>query len=342
MGSPLAPVLANFFMGHYERLWLEKYTGTKVLYYRRYVDDIICCFQNSHDADMFFQYLNKCHPNIKFTMETETDGKLPFLDVILSKQRSSNNECSCITSVFRKKTYTGLLTNYFSFIPFQYKVGLIKTLIDRAYKINNTTQGFQNDINTLTTILKSNMFPSWLIDKSVQGYLRNVTTKEAPKHDVPNYHFYKLPYIGFYSSYTRKKISSIINKYCKDLNVKVIFSPFKLCNIFSPKDFIPDSLKSRVVYKFTCAGCGARYNGETNRHFYTRVNEHLFRDKNSHIFKHLSFSKNCLDNCDVSCFKIIDNATSFYQLKIKESFHIERLKPELNKQVDHVSLALHF
>ena len=44
----------------------------------------------------------------------------------------------------------------------------------------------------------------------------------------------------------------------------------------------------------------------------------------------------------VSYFKLIDNATSFYQLKIKESFHIERLKPELNKQVDHVSLALHF
>ena len=103
MGSPLVPVSANFFMGHYERLWLEKYTGIQVLYYRRYVDDIICCFQNSHDADMFFQYLNKCHPNIKFTMETETDGKLPFLDVLLSKERSSNNECSCITSVFRKK-----------------------------------------------------------------------------------------------------------------------------------------------------------------------------------------------------------------------------------------------
>ena len=160
----------------------------------------------------------------------------------------------------------------FHFYSFSVQIRvIIKTLIDRAYKINNTTQGFENDINTLTTILKRNtctcMFPSWLIDKSVQGYLRNVTTKEAPKHDVSNCHFYKLPYIGFYSSYTRKKISSIVNKYCKDLNVKVIFSPFELCNIFSPKDFIPDSLKSLVVYKFTCAGCGARYIGETNRHF---------------------------------------------------------------------------
>ena len=39
------------------------------------------------------------------------------------------------------------------------------------------------------------------------------------------------------------------------------------------------------------------------------------------------------DNFDVSCLKIIENATSFYQLKIKESFDIERLKRKLNKQV---------
>ena len=48
------------------------------------------------------------------------------------------------------------------------------------------------------------------------------------------------------------------------------------------KDFVPDSLKSRVVYQFTCASCGARCIGETNRNFNARVND-LFRDKNSHI-----------------------------------------------------------
>ena len=54
----------------------------------------------------------------------------------------------------------------------------------------------------------------------------------------------------------------------------------KLSTMFSPKDFVPDSLKSHVVYQFTCASCGALCIGETNRHFNTRVNEHLFRDKN--------------------------------------------------------------
>ena len=112
--------------------------------------------------------------------------------------------------------------------------------------------------------------------------------------------------------------------------------------IFSPKDFIPESLKSRVVYQFTCASCGARYIGETNRHFHTRVNEHLFRDKNSHVFKHLNCSWHCRDICDASSFKNIDFAKTFSQLKIKERFHIERLNPELNKQVEHVNLSLHF
>ena len=39
--------------------------------------------------------------------------------------------------------------------------------------------------------------------------------------------------------------------------------------------------------------------------------------------------------CDISCFKILNHASTYSQLKIKDSFHIEQLKPELNKK--HVS-----
>ena len=69
MGSPLAPVLANFFMGHYEKLWLNNYTGPKVLYYRRYVDDIICCFRNSYDARLFFEYSTRVIPTLSSLCE---------------------------------------------------------------------------------------------------------------------------------------------------------------------------------------------------------------------------------------------------------------------------------
>ena len=45
----------------------------------------------------FFDYLSFRHPNIKFTFEKENDGKLAFLDILLSNE---NNFC---ISVFRKK-----------------------------------------------------------------------------------------------------------------------------------------------------------------------------------------------------------------------------------------------
>ena len=68
----------------------------------------------------FLSTSTRCIP-----MKTEERGQLPFLDVLLSKQSVSDRQGSFITSVYRKKTYTGLLTNYFSFTPFKYKLGLI-------------------------------------------------------------------------------------------------------------------------------------------------------------------------------------------------------------------------
>ena len=40
--------------------------------------------------------------------------------------------------------------------------------------------------------------------------------------------------------------------------------------------------------------------------------------------------------------KVVELASTYSQLKIKESRHIELLKLELNTQVKHVSLSLHF
>ena len=41
------------------------------------------------------------------------------------------------------------------------------------------------------------------------------------------------------------------------------FSSFKIGNLFGVKDPDPDGLRSRVAYKFICAGCNACYVGET-------------------------------------------------------------------------------
>ena len=62
------------------------------------------------------------------------------------------------TSVFHKKTCTGLLLDYFSFVPNCYKLGLIKTLVDRMYRINNSRTGFDKDLKDLKNILQKNQY----------------------------------------------------------------------------------------------------------------------------------------------------------------------------------------
>jgi hypothetical protein len=53
-------------------------------------------------------YINNIHPNINFTMETEQNNNLPFLDMTI--QRNSNGFHS---SIYRKPTFTGLGTSFF-------------------------------------------------------------------------------------------------------------------------------------------------------------------------------------------------------------------------------------
>ena len=100
--------------------------------------------------------------------------------------------------------------------------------------------------------------------------------------------------------------------------------------MFSVKDRTPVALKSMVVKQFSCAGCNSRYIGETSRHFSTRIKEHTESDKNSHIFKHFNTSPICKSKYSPSCFSILDSASNSIDLKLKEAFHINKIKPELN------------
>ena len=71
------------------------------------------------------------------------------------------------TSVFRKKTFAGLLTNYFSFTSFSFQMGLVRTLVDRVYKINNSWLGFHKDKKDLTLILRKNLVTVCIVEKVI-------------------------------------------------------------------------------------------------------------------------------------------------------------------------------
>lgn len=72
MGSPLAPLLAEWFVSNIECKIFERDIPFKPLFYKRYVDDIFAIFKCIDDRDAFFDLLNNSHRNLTFTMETTT------------------------------------------------------------------------------------------------------------------------------------------------------------------------------------------------------------------------------------------------------------------------------
>ena len=83
MGSPLDPVLANFFMGYYEQKWLQSFGEWEVVLYRRYVDDICFVLNSECDGDKFYVFLNQQHSSIKFTIQKQIDKQLSIFEIYL-------------------------------------------------------------------------------------------------------------------------------------------------------------------------------------------------------------------------------------------------------------------
>ena len=226
MGSPLAPVLANIFMGFHESKWLNEYNLSKPKFYLRYVDDILAAFDNEQDSLNFLDFLTNRHPNIKFTIEKQINHSIAFLDVFILGINNQN----LTLQTYHKSTYTGLLLNFKSFTSFSYKISLIKCLIDRSFKICNNWNSFHNDIENIKSNLIKNADLLFLVDKVMKKYLDcKFSINQNQLKDKPDIHYFKLPYIGNLSHHIKNKLSKLYKEFCKEkLNIKVVFNSFKV------------------------------------------------------------------------------------------------------------------
>ena len=146
MGSPLAHVLANIFVGFPESKWLNEYNLIKPKFCLRYFDDILAAFDNEQDS---LNLLNNRDPNIKFKIEKQINHSITFLGVFIS---GINNQNLALQTYY-KLTYTRPFLNFKSFTSFSCNSSLIKWLIDKSSKICNKGNSFHNDIENI----KSNL-----------------------------------------------------------------------------------------------------------------------------------------------------------------------------------------
>ncbi len=58
----------------------------KPILWNRYVDDTFCIVKKGSEKHLL-DHLNSVRPSIKFTMESEEDSKLAFMDCLLKRER---------------------------------------------------------------------------------------------------------------------------------------------------------------------------------------------------------------------------------------------------------------
>ena len=110
------------------------------------------------------------HKNSKFTFDFEQNNSFSFLDVKITWGSSGFS-----TSVFRKAMFSGVFTNFDSFIFESYKTGLIiLTLLFGCFTICSDMQSFPLEVEQLQQIFKCNNYPVALIDQCVKTFLNNI------------------------------------------------------------------------------------------------------------------------------------------------------------------------
>ena len=97
------------------------------------------------------EYLSSKHPNINFSVEKEKDSCSPFLDVNIFRENKK-----FATNIYTKKTFSGVYTNFRSFIPETYKFGLIKSLLFQGFSLCSDFIKFHHEIDKLKSILYKN------------------------------------------------------------------------------------------------------------------------------------------------------------------------------------------
>ena len=336
MGSPCGPTLANIFLCFCEKKWLSDCPiEFKPFLYRRYVDDTFLLFKDPSHVQKFLEYLNSKHPNIKFTKEDEQDNALPFLDVLVTRKHNIYE-----TSVFRKKTFTGLSSHFLSSEPRMYKINAIKTLLYRCYHICSTYVNFSKEENFLKSFFMNNGFPSNLYYNHLRQFLNKLYSPKPCIQTVSKKKLYvSFPYYGYVSERLRNEIMNIVSKFYPHVDLRLIFTnKFSVGSLFKFKESLPTSLCSGVIYTYKCTLCNECYTGSTTRQLQCRIAEHMGRSVRTnrhlkgnpvsaiydHAFKHgHAISK---DN-----FKIIDRHNNVNQLRLLEALYIFKTKPSMNE-----------
>jgi hypothetical protein len=162
MGSPLSPILADLFMEKIKETIEKEDKEKHIKFWKRYVDDVLAIITKEGNPEEILLRANISR-TVKFTLEKEKDGCLPFLHVQITQQ-----EERLLISVYRKKTDSERYLHYESNHPRSVKVGVAACLLNRAKTHCSQPGDRRKEQEKVKSALKSNGYPNNVVSEVLQ------------------------------------------------------------------------------------------------------------------------------------------------------------------------------
>ncbi len=189
MGIPVAPRLANLFMGKVEKDALTAWMGTQPLVWLRYIDDILLILEDTHLVlAELLTHLNARISSIKFT-EEHSYNSIDFLDLTLFK-----GPRFAATGIIDIKPFAKLIDPhaYLHFSSEHHRsviMGLVKDEFVRTLRRNSSPEIYASAVTDLTDWFLNRGYSKHVIravaDKVSYGdrdsFLQNSTNRSLPE-----------------------------------------------------------------------------------------------------------------------------------------------------------------
>lgn len=276
----------------------------------RYVDDILCIWPSKENSEEFLAKLNEQVPSIKFTIETEIDNCLPFLDILIHRE-----DLSLKYSVYRKPTNILSYVHFFSGHKYSVKQSVFSSMYLRALRIVSP-EFLDKEFENIDCIGSNLCYPVSFLEtcrSKAQHSFYNINRIEniRPKNVLC------LPYCPGFES---------IVKSLKLFDLHVVFNYENTIG----KLLVRNSPRSDncVIYKIPCKDCDSYYIGQTSKDLKFRISQHKYSVRSGQIsnalFIHLSEKSHQIDWDGSSS---ITNCKSILDRNIIESALIQITKP---------------
>ena len=152
--------------------------------------------------------------------------------------------------------------NFDSHVDQRYKSGLIKTMVNRTYRLYSSWKSIIVESETLKSTFSHLQYPTKLIDSTVSKFITSQTSNNTHS-DAIELHSDPPPNVSLFidqtaAENTRRQLRSLSNKI--GLSIQPVFIRRKIGSVLKTKETKPKIVNQQcVVYRFKCGLCDMDY-----------------------------------------------------------------------------------